>query len=278
MPEICQSGRSIERVVSSLPIIIEGAKQGGVARTRDVFKNEHETALHVGRYDHCLRDGERFERVGGGRRQQPAAHRCPLLRCLRCRQFGCIFPHRHTGFNQLMQRPLRTFGISPSRSRQYKRLLFGNNTLDAFTVTNLNTVLDDGRPTTVDPSAGFTVPNPPPFNSVLQTADDLRKPGPQATTSSWSFPASCRTPHQKKAVSTSSRGKISERPAAGGNLAAAVGRPGLCVRVPAPPHAGGYLTASTQEGPRRLEQAKAIWINCDVVHDRSGKQGRAAIT
>lgn len=61
------------------------------------------------------------------------------------------------------------WNITLSEAGTVKGVLFANNTLDAFRLINLKVGLEDGG-TPVDPAAGFTVPNPPPFNSVLQTA------------------------------------------------------------------------------------------------------------
>jgi hypothetical protein len=61
------------------------------------------------------------------------------------------------------------WNIVLSEAGTIKGVLFANNSLDAFRLINLNVGLEDGG-TPVDPAAGFTVPNPPPFNSVLQTA------------------------------------------------------------------------------------------------------------
>jgi hypothetical protein len=50
-------------------------------------------------------------------------------------------------------------------------ILFSNNTLSTFQLFNLNVALeDDGTGTNVSPVGGYMVPNPPPFNSVLQVA------------------------------------------------------------------------------------------------------------
>ena len=49
--------------------------------------------------------------------------------------------------------------------------LFSNNTLDNFQLNNLKVILQSGDGlTTYDPIAGYTAPNPPPSNMVLQTA------------------------------------------------------------------------------------------------------------
>jgi hypothetical protein len=61
------------------------------------------------------------------------------------------------------------WNITLSEAGTIKGVLFANNSLDAFRLINLNVGLEDGG-TPVDPAAGFSVPNPPPFNSVLQTA------------------------------------------------------------------------------------------------------------
>lgn len=61
------------------------------------------------------------------------------------------------------------WNITLSEPGHIKGVLFANNSLDAFRLLNLKVVLEDGG-TPVDPAAGFIVPNPPPFNSVLQTA------------------------------------------------------------------------------------------------------------
>jgi hypothetical protein len=61
------------------------------------------------------------------------------------------------------------WNITLSEAGTIKGVLFANNSLDAFRLINLNVGLENGG-TPVDPAAGFTVSNPPPFNSVLQTA------------------------------------------------------------------------------------------------------------
>ena len=49
--------------------------------------------------------------------------------------------------------------------------LFANNTLNNFRLIDLNVILQSGDGlTTFDPIAGYTVPNPPPSNMVLQVA------------------------------------------------------------------------------------------------------------
>lgn len=49
--------------------------------------------------------------------------------------------------------------------------LFTNNTLNLFQLNDLNVILQSGDGlTTFDPVAGYTVPNPPPSNVVLQAA------------------------------------------------------------------------------------------------------------
>lgn len=61
------------------------------------------------------------------------------------------------------------WNITLSEAGNIKGVLFANNSLDAFRLINLNIGLENGG-APVDPAAGFTVPHPPPFNSVLQTA------------------------------------------------------------------------------------------------------------
>ena len=61
------------------------------------------------------------------------------------------------------------WNITLSEPGHIKGVLFANNSLDAFRLLNLKVGLKNGS-TPVDPAAGFTVPNPPPFNSFLQTA------------------------------------------------------------------------------------------------------------
>ena len=49
--------------------------------------------------------------------------------------------------------------------------LFSNNTLSNFQLNDLKVILQSGDGlTTLAPTAGYTVPNPPPSNMVLQTA------------------------------------------------------------------------------------------------------------
>jgi hypothetical protein len=99
------------------------------------------------------------------------------------------------------------WNITLSEAGNIKGILFGNNTLDAFTVTNLNTVLDDGG-TPVDPSAGFTVPNPPPFNSVLQTAVTFAN----LSAGDYQFMVTGFVPNDQKGGQYQFQGKISEVP------------------------------------------------------------------
>jgi hypothetical protein len=61
------------------------------------------------------------------------------------------------------------WNITLSEAGNINGVLFANNTLDAFRLVNLNVGLVDGG-IPIDPAAGFSVPNPPPFNTVLQTA------------------------------------------------------------------------------------------------------------
>lgn len=49
--------------------------------------------------------------------------------------------------------------------------LFSNNTLNNFRLVDLNVILQSGDGSiTFDPIAGYTVPNPPPVNMILNTA------------------------------------------------------------------------------------------------------------
>lgn len=61
------------------------------------------------------------------------------------------------------------WNITLTEAGKITGILFANNTLDQFRLINLNIGLEDGG-VPVDPAGGFNVPNPPPFNSVLQTA------------------------------------------------------------------------------------------------------------
>ena len=60
------------------------------------------------------------------------------------------------------------YNITLSEPGHIRGILFANNTLDEFRLINLNLGLEDGG-VPVDPVGGYTVPNPPPFNSELQT-------------------------------------------------------------------------------------------------------------
>jgi hypothetical protein len=61
--------------------------------------------------------------------------------------------------------------LTLSEAGTIQGILFSNNTLSTFQLFNLNVALEnDGTGTNVDPAGGYTVPNPPPFNSVLQVA------------------------------------------------------------------------------------------------------------
>ncbi len=58
-----------------------------------------------------------------------------------------------------------------SQAGNISGFLFSNNTLSNFQLTNLNVILQSGDgSTTFDPVTGYTVPNPPPSNMVLQAA------------------------------------------------------------------------------------------------------------
>lgn len=49
-------------------------------------------------------------------------------------------------------------------------IVFANNTLDTFRLIDTTLSLENGGGTPVEPAGGFMIPNPPPFNSVLETA------------------------------------------------------------------------------------------------------------
>jgi hypothetical protein len=69
-----------------------------------------------------------------------------------------------TGFQDIW-----TFSLSePGNITGY---LFANNTLNAFRLLDVNIILQNGDGSfTFDPLTGYTVPNPPPTNMVLQAA------------------------------------------------------------------------------------------------------------
>jgi hypothetical protein len=61
--------------------------------------------------------------------------------------------------------------FSLSESGNIAGFLFANNTLNNFRLLDLNMILQSGDgSTTFDPISGYTVPNPPPVNMVLQAA------------------------------------------------------------------------------------------------------------
>lgn len=58
-----------------------------------------------------------------------------------------------------------------SQAANINGFLFSNNTLSNFQLADLNVILQSGDgATTFDPVTGYTVPNPPPPNMVLQAA------------------------------------------------------------------------------------------------------------
>ena len=58
-----------------------------------------------------------------------------------------------------------------SQAGNVSGILFSNNTLNLFQINDLKVILQSGDGSiTYDPSAGYTVPNPPPPNTVLQAA------------------------------------------------------------------------------------------------------------
>lgn len=99
------------------------------------------------------------------------------------------------------------WNITLSEAGKIKGVLFGNNTLDAFRVTNLKMTLENGG-TPVDPVAGFTVPNPPPFNSILQTAVTFAN----LSAGDYQFMITGFVPNDQKGGQYQFQGKISEVP------------------------------------------------------------------
>jgi hypothetical protein len=99
------------------------------------------------------------------------------------------------------------WNITLSEAGKIKGVLFGNNTLDAFTVTNLKITLENGG-TPVDPVAGFSVPNPPPFNSVMQTAVTFAN----LSAGDYQFMITGFVPNDQKGGQYQFQGKISEVP------------------------------------------------------------------
>lgn len=99
------------------------------------------------------------------------------------------------------------WNIALSEAGKIKGVLFGNNTLDAFTVTNLKITLDKGG-IPVNPAAGFTVPNPPPFNTVMQTAVTYAN----LSAGDYQFMITGFVPNDQEGGQYQFQGKISEVP------------------------------------------------------------------